>query len=288
MVSNSFQAVTQRCDWVSDKSCLEIIKQVNSLTNPKIESLTKGDKLHNDPANGIKGTIYTVEYYGNTSIEFRKHNSKLNNRYAVKPWYRPGTSEKLPFCPVIYLGLARLYPFGEYLNDEAVRRIKKSLPTEYQEFISGIYSSLSGINISSMSTQKMGDIKTRADFESDKEGIDSNTISAGEDNLFIIICALVSLRYYFEKITSTRDIESILLIDEFDATLHPSLQNRLLKIFREYSEKYKIQIIFTTHSLSTVEVALKNKDNVIYLIDNVSNALIMDSPDIYKIKRHLS
>ena len=39
--------------------------------------LTKGDKLHNDPANGIKGTIYTVEYYGNTSIEFRKHNSKL-------------------------------------------------------------------------------------------------------------------------------------------------------------------------------------------------------------------
>lgn len=240
MVSNSFQAVTQRCDWVSDKSCLEIIKQVNSLTNPKIESLTKGDKLHNDPANGIKGTIYTVEYYGNTSIEFRKHNSKLNNRYAVKPWYRPGTSEKLPFCPVIYLGLARLYPFGEYLNDEAVRRIKKSLPTEYQEFISGIYSSLSGINISSMSTQKMGDIKTRADFESDKEGIDSNTISAGEDNLFIIICALVSLRYYFEKITSTRDIESILLI------------------------------------------------NVIYLIDNVSNALIMDSPDIYKIKRHLS
>ena len=95
----------------------------------------------------------------------------------------------------------------------------------------------------------MGDIKTRADFESDKEGIDSNTISAGEDNLFIIICALVSLRYYFENIASHNDVESILLIDEFDATLHPSLQNRLLKIFREYAEAYKIQIIFTTQQI---------------------------------------
>lgn len=101
MVSNSFQAVTQKCDWTQDKSCLEVIKQVNSLVNPKIESLTKGDKTHNDPANGVKGTIFTVDYYGHTPIEFRKHNSKLNNRYAVKPWYRPGTTEKLPFCPVI-------------------------------------------------------------------------------------------------------------------------------------------------------------------------------------------
>jgi len=288
MVSNSYQAVTRKCDWVLDKSCLDVIKQVNSLINPKIESLTKGDKVHNDPANGIKGTIFTVDYFERSSIEFRKHNSKLNNRYAVKPWYRPGTTEKLPFCPVIYLGLARLYPFGEYLNDEAVQEIKKNLPSEYQQLITTIYKSLSGINVSSVSSQKLGDIKTRADFESDKEGIDSNTISAGEDNLFIIICALISLKYYFDNITSSNDVESILLIDEFDATLHPSLQERLLKIFRQYSDAYKIQIIFTTHSLSTVEVALKNKDNVIYLIDNVSNAVIMDSPDIYKIKRHLS
>lgn len=54
MVSNSFQAVTQKCDWTQDKSCLEVIKQVNSLVNPKIESLTKGDKTHNDPAMELK------------------------------------------------------------------------------------------------------------------------------------------------------------------------------------------------------------------------------------------
>ena len=162
----------------------------------------------------------------------------------VSPW----NNWKIAFLPS-YLGLVRLYPFGEYLNNAAVQKIKKNLPSEYQQLITKLYSNLSGINISAVSSQKMGDIKTRADFESDKEGIDSNTISAGEDNLSIIICALVSLRYYFENIASHNDVESILLIDEFDATLHPSLQNRLLKIFREYAEAYKIQIIFTTQQI---------------------------------------
>lgn len=234
IVSNAYQAVTKNCDWLQDASCLDVIKQINSMTNPKIESLTKGDKVYNDPANGTKGTLFTVDYYGHAPLEFRKHNSKLSSRYAVKPWYRPGTTEKLPFCPVIYLGLTRLYPFGEYLNEAAVEKLKKNLPVEYQNEIADIYKRLTGISISAVSPQKMGDIKTRADFESDKAGIDSNTISAGEDNLFIIISALVSLKYYFENITSTNEIESVLLIDEFDATLHPSLQFKLLDIFRTY------------------------------------------------------
>ena len=287
IVSNAYQAVTKNCDWLQDASCLDVIKQINSMTNPKIESLTKGDKVYNDPANGTKGTLFTVDYYGHAPLEFRKHNSKLSSRYAVKPWYRPGTTEKLPFCPVIYLGLTRLYPFGEYLNEAAVEKLKKNLPVEYQNEIADIYKRLTGISISAVSPQKMGDIKTRADFESDKAGIDSNTISAGEDNLFIIISALVSLKYYFENITSTNEIESVLLIDEFDATLHPSLQFKLLDIFRTYSSDYKIQIAFTTHSLSTVEYALSKKDNVIYLIDNITSAIKMESPDIYKIKMYL-
>ena len=287
MVSNSFQAVTKKCEWVQNPSCLDVIKQINSITNPKIESLTKGDKTYNDPANGAPGTLFSVDYYGHESLEFRKHNSKLSSRYAVKPWYRPGTTEKLPFCPVIYLGLARLYPFGEYLNDDAVERLKKNLPAEYQREMAEIYRMLTGINISSVSPQKMGDIKTRADFESDVAGIDSNTISAGEDNLFILISALVSLKYYFENITSNNEVESVLLIDEFDATLHPSLQFRLLDIFRTFSTSYKIQIVFTTHSLSTVEYALKKGDNVIYLIDNITSVAKMEAPDIYKIKMYL-
>ena len=45
--------------------------------------------------------------------------------------------------------------------------------------------------------------------------------------------------------------------------------------------------MFTTHSLSTVEYALKKGDNVIYLIDNITTVAKMDAPDIYKIKMFL-
>lgn len=258
IISNAHQAVTKNCTWLRDKECLDIIKQINGMTNPKIESLTKGDKAYNDPANGVAGTLFTVDFFNHNPLEFRKHNSKISNRYAVK-----------------------------YSNEDAIKIIKKGLPEKYQEEIAQIYHRLVGINISSICSQKMGDIKTRADFDSDKTGIDSNTISAGEDNLFIIISAIVSLKYYFENIDSSNDVESILLIDEFDATLHPSLQFKLLDILREYSHAYKIQIFFTTHSLSALEYALKKKDNVIYLIDNITSVVEMDSPDIYKIKMFL-
>lgn len=68
IVSNAYQAVTKKCEWLQDPSCLDVIKQINSSTNPKIEALTKGDKTYNDPANGVKGTLFSVEYYGHASI----------------------------------------------------------------------------------------------------------------------------------------------------------------------------------------------------------------------------
>jgi hypothetical protein len=267
--------------------CIGVINKINNSVNPKAESLTKGDKQYNDPAWGIKGALFTVHYNNKVSLEYRRHNSRKNNRYAVKPYYAPGTKESLPFLPVIYLGLSRLLPYGEFQDEEAIENIQSSLPKEYQDEIIDIYEKLTRISISSLSTQKMGDVKTRADFASNNEGIDSNTISAGEDNVFIILNALVSLKYYFQSIRSRKPVESILLIDELDATLHPSLQTKLLMLFAEFSANYKIQIFFTTHSLSLIESALLRKDRVIYLVDNINRVSIMESPDIYKIRMNL-
>ncbi|HEC2227282.1 TPA: ATP-binding protein, partial [Staphylococcus delphini] len=123
------------------------------------------------------------------------------------------------------------------------------------------------IKISNLSPNKMGDIKNRADFISDKAGIDSNTISSGEDNIYIILTALESLRYYFENIQSENKIESILLIDEMDATLHPGLQYELYDLIQYYSYNYKIQVVFTTHSLSLIEYILENNNQLIYLVN---------------------
>ncbi|MBQ3524440.1 MAG: AAA family ATPase [Clostridia bacterium] len=287
ILGNSLQAPTNKCDWIKDSKCLPVIKAVNNVTNPKVESLTRGDQTYNDPAHGVKGPLFSIDYYGAESLSFRRHNSSLMTRYAVKPKYQPGTKDSLPCCPVIYLGLSRLVPFGEFQNDEALSNIKKKLPQSYQEEIAKLYKKFTNYDISFNATKQMGDIKVRNEFSSNVEGIDSNTISAGEDNLSIILTALVSLEYYYDSIESSKDIESVLLIDEMDATLHPAFQIKLLNLFREMSEKYKIQVVFTTHSMSLLEEMLTKNDNVIYLLDNISSVAKMEEPDIYKIKMHL-
>jgi hypothetical protein len=108
-----------------------------------------------------------------------------------------------------------------------------------------------------------------------------------KSKLMTVAVAIVSLKYYYNCVQSNNTVESILLIDELDATLHPSLQFKLLELFNRYSNTYKIQIVFTTHSLSLLEYALNKKYNVIYLIDNISSVIKMETPDIYKIKMYL-
>ena len=286
MISNAFQSVTKKCDWLKDKNCMTIINAVNNTMNAKIESLTRGDKKYNDPAYGVKGTLFTIRYLDGQELEFRRHNSGTT-RYALKPKYEADTSQKLPYCPVIYLGLSRLVPYGEYRDDLDIKKIEKRLPEIYQNEIAELYKKFTNYTINNMSAQKMGKVKTRTEFDCTTDGIDSNTISAGEDNLYILLTALVSLKYYYENIESSKEVESILLIDEVDATLHPAYQIKLLDLFKKYSIDYRIQIIFTTHSLSLLQSMLAKKDNVIYLLDNITNVIQMDDPDIYKIKMHL-
>ncbi|MDD3469836.1 MAG: AAA family ATPase [Thermoguttaceae bacterium] len=288
MISNAFRAVTKP-DERLNTDCLRIIKGINSLVNPKIESLEKGDKKYFDPANGVKGSLFSVTYYTTPSfsLDFRRHNSRKNARYAIKPVYKRTQKDSLPKCPVIYLGLPRIFPFGE--SDHDLEKTGIRLPAVYENDVVDLYKKISNINITSQTMQKVQGIKIRADFESEQEGIDSNTISAGEDNLFIILTALVSLKYYYESLKNPdRDVESVLLIDELDVTLHPSWQYELLKIIREYSDKYHIQVVFTTHSLSLLEMVSKRKDAIIYLRNtNKSAVQNLPNPTIYAIERYL-
>ena len=296
IISNSFQKVTAKSGKVNNTECLSIIRKISYSMNPKIESLTKGDKRYNNPAPNIQqGGIFSIEYFDSNPIEFRRHNSDIDGRYSVKPHYSRGMpKESLPALPILYLGLSRLFPFGEFQDDDAVKELTKSLPTEYFDIIADLYKSFTHINTQNANIQFMGRVKNRATFESSTQGIDSNTISAGEDNLYIILLALVSLRYYYDNLRTTDQevdsttVESILLIDEMDATLHPSFQKKLLDLFIDYSNAYKIQIVCTSHSLTLLEYALKLKCNVVYLIDNIFDIIKMDTPDIYKIKMHLN
>lgn len=288
LVSNSYQSVISSNKSTEIKKCLKVIKSINNSFNPKVESLTRGDKILNDPAPGVSGELLEVSYHNSSNLLFRKHNSTTQGRYAIKPNYRRGRGEKLPEKPIIYLGLSRLVSFGEFEIDESVKNIKGNLPAEYRTEIADLYAQFTGIVLEDISYNKMGNLKTRGDFKSDIEGVDSNTISAGEDNLYIIITALVSLKYYYKvSEQNTEEISSILAIDEVDATLHPSYQIKLFNLIKEYGQLYKIQFFATTHGMNLIEYALEQDANVFYLVDQKDYVDIVtkeDDLDIFSIK----
>lgn len=288
LVSNSFQGVKTSCPWLHDMKVIKNINALNTGVNLKIERLTRGDDVYNDPAPNEKGTLFTCNYEDGVSLSFRRHNTKENekNRYALKPTYKRESGERLPQLPIIYLGLSRLCAFGEY-NSE-VNALSSKMPSEYLKILDEEYAKFTHMNVVGQSIQELGEIKKRAKFGTDREGVDSNTISAGEDNLFIILTALVSLRYYFENIDSSRMTESILLIDEVDATLHQAYQKKLVDLFVQYSEKYKIKMIFTSHSLSFLRYAMKANSNVLYFLDDINSVSIMEDVSIEKIEMFLN
>ena len=291
IISNSYQSVTSKSNWLRDGNAALTIKHINSSINPKIESLTRGDKEYNDPAPGLEGSLFSVTYGSGEPLDFRRHNSSKKsgeNRFAVKPYYQSGKNQSLPTLPVIYLGLTRLFPYGEYNKDEQVKSIRDSLPEDYQQRLFKNYEDFTLMNISGSKAQVMGDIKNRVEFTTTYDGIDSNTISAGEDNLFIILMALESLAYYHNIVKKGFNAESILLIDELDASLHPAFQINLANLFAEYSARYEIQIVFTTHSLTLLDHLITNNENVIYLQDNLTDVLPMENPDMYRIKLNLN
>lgn len=292
IISNSFQAVSPSSEWLDDPKCIKTIRRVNMTVNPKIETLTRGDKEYSDPAQGVSGTLFSVNYFSGQELAFRRHNSRKGSgdgRFSVKPYYPVGKHETLPAIPVIYLGLARLYPYGEYSQDDQVKDVRgDTLPQEHLDRLIENYKKFTLLDASVLSAQAMGDIKRRSEFTTGSQGIDSNTISAGEDNLFIMLTALESLAYYHERVVKDHDASSILLIDELDASLHPAFQIKLMDLFAEYAEAYSIQIVFTTHSLTLLDYLMSKKENVIYLQDNLSDVIPMNPPDMYRIKMDLS
>lgn len=322
LLSNSYQEIKGNKNL---KNCMTIISSINNMMNPKIESLSKGDKQHNDPSNGVTGIILRTTYFDDSILEFRKHNSQKNARYAIKPYYSVKKGESLPKMPVIYLGLSRLIPYGEYheididnilnkvialegIEQETLKKIRdilqkelknnyvsvinKNLPSEYINIITQEYRKFTSITVDHEAFNKVGNLKKRAEFKTSTQGVDSNTISAGEDNLYVILTALVSLRYYYEELQkdvghSDQRAKSLLLIDELDASLHPSYQIKLYQLIKEYSENYDIQVVFTTHSLSLIEFSLKKKANVMYLLNERNKVSVCNDIDMFSINMYL-
>lgn len=80
---------------------------------------------------------------------------------------------------------------------------------------------------------------------------DWNSISSGEDNLGAIFNRLVGFRRAYVQGQVAGN--GILCIDEFESSLHPVAQLRLLDYLYRWSARYKVQIVVATHSLHLIQ-----------------------------------
>lgn len=90
---------------------------------------------------------------------------------------------------------------------------------------------------------------------------DWHSISSGEDNLGAIFNRLVGFQRAFTAGQKTGN--GILCIDEFESSLHPVAQLRLLEYLYRWSAKYKVQVVISTHSLHLIQdLYLRHADNL--------------------------
>lgn len=82
-----------------------------------------------------------------------------------------------------------------------------------------------------------------------KEEIDFNDLSSGEK-------VLISLVFYLYNSQEKKIFPKLLLLDEPDAHLHPSMAQQFLNVIKNVLvDKFGVQVIMTTHSPSTVILA---------------------------------
>lgn len=237
IISNSYQRCVKTL--FNNPKALRIIRNNIQVENPKIENLNKGDKIYNDPAPGV-GTYFLCKFSDGQSSSFRRHTSKKqsgNQRFRVIPKYKKGVYEKLDYAFVAYLGISRLVPYGELSDNVKKKNFETGFPKELEFELMELYRDFTTYQITNIKTENIEQIKKRVDFTTTKEGIDSNTISSGEDNLFILLNTLVALKYLRLSLKDEyKTIPAILLIDEIDATLHADYQIKLIDKLQDYSE----------------------------------------------------
>ncbi|AFK87404.1 MULTISPECIES: AAA family ATPase [Thermoanaerobacterium] len=192
-----------------------------------------------------------------TKIKTTKGDIKYKKRFRVIPekTVSKRKSSKKYSYPVLYLGLSRLYPIGES-NEEtlSVKNIKLEederimFLTSYKEILSIVNDeeiSIDCINIGETDRKKGIGISTTE--------YDSLTNSAGQDNIGQILLAVLSF-YRLKRNNPDKYKGGLLLIDELEATLHPYAQSELLRHLIKYCKELDLQIVFTTHSLTILQL----------------------------------
>lgn len=177
--------------------------------------------------------------------------------------------------PVIYLNLSRLMPISQ--RQEYSQRNIKYLDDNFNRFKS-LCSNIIGRQDLTKVTATDGDVKSAV---SHSNHYDQDSVSVGEDNVGQVALAIMS----FEKLKEEYDDfkGGLLLIDEADAGLFPSAQERLIDELTKVTRKIGLQVIMTSHSPTMIEYVKSKSDKdkqgnfkTIYLTDSYGKIQAME------------
>lgn len=226
-----------------------------------------------DPT-GRKIRLDYLEHDVAKSVVFRTAWQNKGTRFRVIPKRQlpdGKTTESKLESPVIYLGLSRLYPFGEVAEGALKRHTQHWDSDEDRNWFIDKYREILSIRSTSIESISNFDIahsrKHGTGVQTGSYGPAAN--SAGQDNLGQILMSVLSFKKLKHELGDEWD-GGLLLIDEVDATLHPAAQRRLIDLLLKESGKHGFQVVFTTHSTVVLE----------YLVDKTGHFANSEPNDI--------
>ncbi|HJV19593.1 MAG TPA: AAA family ATPase [Sediminibacterium sp.] len=239
---------------------------------------------------------WTLNVNGHSEPDFTVESiTRSKEKPGIRFWQK-GTRERgsgYIQLPVIYLSLSRLFPIGE---DDKINSSTEIVLTS-EEF--GFYKTWHN-KILIIPDDDMTSIDYLVSRQKNTIGVNTKYYdwkmnSAGQDNIGKILLAILS----FKRLQEKHGVDykgGILAIDELDCTLYPASQIKLINALRKFSSQFKIQIIFTTHSLPILEKAcewqedinLANQTKVLYLQKQDHSIKVLNNISFDTIKNKLN
>ena len=253
------------------------------------------DKFKFSPEKDIAGHHRWDVFFGNPAISAESPypvNSILRSKTTggLRFWHASKRDKGSGFrtFPVIYLSLQRLSPLGESKNQKFDVTI---LTSEEKAFVEQYHNAILCSQITPVETGITTASNKKATIASTTEEYDAYGISAGQDNVGKILLAILS----FKRLMNRHPTEyqgGLLLIDELDAAMYPAAQEKLTEYLYRFASDYKLQIIFTTHSMTVLEKVKERKyredTELIYLYERGGHVEIHANPSVSEMRNHLN
>lgn len=160
-----------------------------------------------------------------------------------------------------FLNLKRLFPLVDTKAAPTTDRsicLSKPEAADLKDFYENIFPSSDYEDFVPVHEKK---VKSTFALSGNTARYDWHSISSGEDNLGAIFNRMLGFQRAFKAGSITGN--GILCIDEFESSLHPVAQLRLLDYLYRWSAKYRVQVVISTHSLHLIqELYLKHAENL--------------------------